>query len=114
MSPWRFTRLGLPAAAAILFSLKSQSLSSNNWAGTRLVPVTVTPQYCSGAFRYAARDGNEDITPLSAVQMFASDRHFARTRYPRRAPWSGLEAEPLACACSPSTPCVADDQLLTA
>jgi hypothetical protein len=92
MSPSRFTRLGLPAAVAILFSLTSQSFASINWAGTRLVPVTVMPQYCSGAFRYAARDGNADITPLSPVQMFASDRHFARTRYAARA-MVGLEAE---------------------
>src|SRR5581483_12217753 len=96
MSPsrftWSVTWLGLPLAAAILFSLTSQSLASINWAGTRLVPVTVTPQYCSGAFRFAARDGNEDIVPLSTAQMFANDRHFARTRYAARA-MSGLEAE---------------------
>ena len=95
MSPSRFTSrftwAGLPLAAAVLFSLTSQSLASINWAGTRLVPVTVAPQYCSGAFRYAARDGNADITPLSAVQLFANDRHFARTRYAARA-MNGLEA----------------------
>ncbi len=92
MSPSRFTRLALPLAATILFSLTSQSLASINWAGTRLVPVVVTPQYCSGAFRFAARDGNEDISPLSPVQMFANERRFARTRYAARA-MSGLEAE---------------------
>jgi hypothetical protein len=92
MSPSRHLRLGLAAAAVILFSLTSQSFASINWAGTRLVPVTLTPQHCSGAFRYAARDGNEDITPLSAVQIFANDRHFTRTRYAARA-MSGLEAE---------------------
>ena len=92
MSPSRFTRLGLPLAAAILFSLTSQCLASINWAGTQLVPVTVTPKYCSGAFRFAARDGNEDIAPLSPVQIFANERRVARTRYAARA-MNGLEAE---------------------
>ena len=31
-----------------------------------MVPATSAPKYCSGAFRYAARDGNSDIAPLSA------------------------------------------------
>ena len=92
MSPSRTSWRGLPLAAAILVSLTSQSLASINWVGTLMVPVTVTPQYCSGAFRYAARDGNDDIAPLSPVQVFANDRHFARTRYAARA-MSGLEAE---------------------
>ena len=83
---------GLPLAAAILFSLTSQSFASINWAGTLLMPVTGAPKYCSGAFRYAARDGNDDIAPISSVQMFANDRRFARTRYAARA-MSGLEAE---------------------
>jgi hypothetical protein len=91
MSP-RCIRLGLPLAAAVLLFLPSQSLASINWVGTRLVPVTAAPHYCSGAFRYAARDGNEDITPLSPVQAFANDRRFARTRFAARA-MSGLEAE---------------------
>jgi len=97
MSPSRATRvsvptLALPLAVAILFSLPSQSFASINWAGTLLVPVTSAPKYCSGAFRYAARDGNGDISPLSPVQVFANDRRFARTRYAARA-MSGLEAE---------------------
>jgi hypothetical protein len=92
MSPSRTLRLGPPLAAAILLSLTSQSLASINWAGTRMVPVTTTPQYCSGAFRYAARDGNDDIAPLSPVQAFANDRRFTRTRYAARA-MSGLEME---------------------
>ena len=97
MSPSRSTpvsrlALGLPLAAALLFSLTSQGFASINWAGTRLMPVTGAPKYCSGAFRYAARDGNDDIAPLSAVEAFANDRRFARTRYAARA-MSGLEAE---------------------
>src|SRR5215468_7045598 len=84
--------LGLPLAVAILFFLTSQSFASINWAGTLLTPVTSAPKYCSGAFRYAARDGNEDIVPVSPVQTFANDRRFARTRYAARA-MSGLEAE---------------------
>jgi hypothetical protein len=97
MSPSRSTRLvglrpGLPLAAAILFSLTTQSFASINWDGTLLMPVTSAPRYCSGAFRYAARDGNDDIAPVSPVQMFANDRRFARTRYAARA-MSGLEAE---------------------
>ena len=92
MSPSRTHWLGLPLAAAILVSLSAPSLASINWAGTRMMPVTITPKYCSGAFRYAARDGNDDIAPLSPVQAFANDRHFARTRYAARA-MSGLEME---------------------
>jgi hypothetical protein len=91
-SPVASLGLGLPLAAAILFSLTSQSFASINWVGTLLTPVTSAPKYCSGAFRYAARDGNEDIAPVSPTQMFANDRRFARTRYAARA-MSGLEAE---------------------
>jgi len=92
MSPSRTHWLGLPLAAAILVSLNSQSLASINWVGTLLMPVTTAQKYCSGAFRYAARDGNDDIAPLSPVQMFANDRRFTRTRYAARA-MSGLENE---------------------
>ena len=91
-SPVAALALGFPLAAAVLFSLTSQSLASINWAGTLLMPMTSAPTYCSGAFRYAARDGNEDIVPVSPVQMFANDRRFVRTRYAARA-MSGLEAE---------------------
>jgi hypothetical protein len=75
----------------MLFSLTSQSVASINWAGTLLVPVTSAPKYCSGAFRFAARDGNEDIAPVSPVQMFANERRFVRTRHAARA-MRGLEA----------------------
>jgi hypothetical protein len=97
MSPSRSTPVSrlaraLPLAAALVFSLTSQSVASINWDGTLLMPVTGAAKYCSGAFRYAARDGNDDISPLSPVQAFANDRRFARTRYAARA-MSGLEAE---------------------
>lgn len=82
----------LPLAAAILLFQTPQSQASINWAGTRMVPAMAIAKSCSGAFRYAARDGNEDIAPLSAVQMFADARRFARTRYASRS-MAGLETE---------------------
>jgi hypothetical protein len=92
MSPSRRSQwLVLPLSAAILLSASAPSRASINWAGTLMVPSAV-PKSCSGAFRYAARDGNGDITPLSAVQVFANDRRFARTRYAARAMY-GLEPE---------------------
>ena len=82
---------GLLTAAAVL-SVSVPGHASINWAGTLMMPVTAAAKYCSGAFRYAARDGNEDITPQSPVQIFASERRFARTRYAARA-MRGLESE---------------------
>jgi len=82
----------LPLAAAILLSLTSHSSASINWVGTLMVPATSVAKACSGAFRYAARDGNEDIEPLSDVRAFAASRRFARTRYASRA-MAGLEVE---------------------
>ena len=82
----------LTMTAAVLFSLTSPSAASVNLPGALMVPAISAPKYCSGAFRYAARDGNSDIAPLSAVQMFAIERHFARTRYAARA-MQGLEPE---------------------
>ena len=78
--------------AVTLLSLTAQSHATINWAGTLLTPVTAAPKYCSGAFRYAARDGNDDIAPQSPVEVFAKDRRFARTRFAARA-MRGLEAE---------------------
>jgi len=78
--------------AAALFSFSAQGHASINWVGTLMVPVTAAPKYCSGAFRYAARDGNEDIAPQSPVQIFAAERRFARTRFAARA-MRGLEAD---------------------
>jgi hypothetical protein len=97
MSPscWSQARLLVAAAAfaaLALLSLTSYSSASINRAGALMVPVTTAPKYCSGAFRYAARDGNSDIAPLSAVQVFANDRRFARTRNSERA-MLGLGAE---------------------
>jgi len=82
----------LPFAAAILLSASPPSLASINRAGTLMMPISAMPKSCSGAFRYAARDGNGDIMPLSPVQAFANDRLFARTRYAARAMY-GLEPE---------------------
>jgi hypothetical protein len=84
--------LGLPLIAAALISLASPGAASVNLPGALMVPAILAPKYCSGAFRYAARDGNSDITPLSPVQIFASERRFARTRYAARA-MQGLEPE---------------------
>ena len=93
MSPSRCLQLTGPLlSAAILLSVTSQAQASINWAGTMLVPSTMIFKSCSGAFRFAARDGNEDIAPVSPVQAFAADRRFARTRYAGRA-MSGLEAD---------------------
>ena len=93
MSPSRCFRLAGPLlSAAILLSFHSQSQACINWAGTLLVPSTMIFKSCSGAFRFAARDGNEDIAPVSPIQAFAKDRRFARTRYAGRA-MAGLEPD---------------------
>jgi hypothetical protein len=91
MAPWCRKVLALQIAAAGLVSLTSPGAASINLPGALMIP-TSAPKYCSGAFRYAARDGNSDITPLSPAQMFAIERHFARTRYAARA-MQGLEPE---------------------
>jgi hypothetical protein len=87
MSPSRWRRLTvLPLiAAALLFSLTSQGFAKINQAGALLVPATVAPKTCSGAFRYAARVGNKDIMTVSPVQIFAEDHRMAKTRYTGRA-----------------------------
>jgi hypothetical protein len=92
MSPSCWSKIRLPVAALSVLFVTSPSLASINQAGTLLVPTSAPAKYCSGAFRYAARDGNSDVTPLSAVQVFANDRRFARTRYAERA-MLGLSAE---------------------
>ena len=98
MAPWCKTsrsKVGwlTPALACLAFlSLTSSSSPKVSLPGALMVPATAVPKYCSGAFRYAARDGNSDITPLSPVQQFANDRQFARTRYAARA-LQGLEPE---------------------
>jgi hypothetical protein len=72
-------------AATLLFSLTSQGFAKINEAGTLLVPALVAAKSCSGAFRFAARDGNRDIVSISAVQVFADDRRAVRARYSGRA-----------------------------
>jgi hypothetical protein len=58
--------LGLPLIAAALIPLASPSAASVNLPGALMVPAISAPKYCSGAFRYAARDGNSDIPRISA------------------------------------------------
>ena len=86
------SRVVRAAVAAGLLSLASPSFAGINHAGALMVPATAPSKYCSGAFRYAARDGNSDILPLGAGQAFANDRRFARTRYTALA-MSGLDVE---------------------
>ena len=87
-----YSKAFLPLSMAVaVFSLASPSAASINLPGALMVPVA-SAKYCSGAFRFAARDGNSDIAPLSPVQMFANDRRFARTRYAARA-MQGLEPD---------------------
>ena len=87
MTPSRWFRsAGLPlVAAALSFVLPTPGFAKVNQAGALLVPTTVAPKSCSGAFRYAARVGNSDIVTISPVQIFADDRRLARTRYTSRA-----------------------------
>ncbi|MEA2928471.1 MAG: hypothetical protein QOG38_899 [Hyphomicrobiales bacterium] len=91
MSP-RWSKVLATVPAALLLAFASPSFASINLAGALMVPTSSPSKYCSGAFRYAARDGNSDIVPLGAGQAFANDRRFARTRYSLLA-MSGLEGE---------------------
>jgi hypothetical protein len=70
------------AAAAIVLSLASPGLASINQAGAVTSPPAVSR--CSGAFRYAARVGNDDIVEVSPVTAFAKDRRLSRMRYAGR------------------------------
>jgi hypothetical protein len=72
------------AAAAILFSLSTPVTASINQAGALVPPAAAVAKSCSGAFRYAARAGNDDIVEVSPVQAFAKDRRLARMRYAGR------------------------------
>jgi hypothetical protein len=72
------------AAAAILFSLSSPVTASINQAGAFMSPAATLSKSCSGAFRYAARAGNDDIVEVSPVQAFAKDRRLSRMRYAGR------------------------------
>jgi hypothetical protein len=80
MSRFRKVSGAVLLATAAALALTSPGSAGINHAGALLVPQTLTPKYCSGAFRYAARTGNSDISPLSPAQVFANDRRFARTR----------------------------------
>ena len=79
-------------AAAILFSLTSPGAASINQAGV-LLPAISIAKSCSGAFRYAARTGNDDIVEVSPVAAFAKDRRLSRMRYMGR---RMSDAEPVA------------------
>ena len=87
----RWCRLSFLGLVAVI-SLKSESFASINQAGALLSPIIVAPKSCSGAFRYAAREGNTDIISISPVQIFADDRRLSRTRYTSRA-MAGLGAD---------------------
>jgi hypothetical protein len=68
-----------------VISPQSQGLASINQAGALLSPITLAAKSCSGAFRYAAREGNSDIVVVSPAHVFAEDRRLTRTRYTSRA-----------------------------
>jgi len=76
----------------LLLSLTSPTVAKINEAAVVLAPVIAAAKSCSGAFRYAARVGNNDIVAISPVQVFAADRRLARTRYSGRA-LAGLGTE---------------------
>jgi hypothetical protein len=91
MFPRWFYRLCCLALLALI-SLQSPGFASINAAGVLLSPIVMTPKSCSGAFRYAAREGNTDIVIISPARVFAEDRRLARTRYTSRA-MVGIGAE---------------------
>jgi hypothetical protein len=72
------------AAAAIVLSLTTPGIASINQAGAIVSPATAFAKSCSGAFRYAARTGNDDIVEVSPVAAFARDRRLSRMRYAGR------------------------------
>jgi hypothetical protein len=57
-----------------------------------LTPTVSAPKRCSGAFRFAARDGNSEIMPISIAQAVANDRRIARKRFSEQS-MVGLEAD---------------------
>jgi hypothetical protein len=86
----------LAISAVLLLSLTSPSVAKINEAAVVLAPVIAAAKSCSGAFRYAARVGNNDIVAISPVQVFAADRRLARTRYSGRAlAGPGTEGSPI-------------------
>jgi len=75
----------LAAAAPLLFLTLTVSASASLRPDGALMPAAAgVSKYCSGAFRYAARTGNDDIVEVSPVQAFAKDRRLSRMRYAGR------------------------------
>ena len=72
------------AAAAVCFAFISPVIASVSQAGAVVPPAAALSKSCSGAFRYAARAGNDDIVEVSPVQAFAKDRRLSRMRYAGR------------------------------
>ena len=88
-----YTLMSAPlAAAAIFLSSTLSATASINQAGAFVAPAAALSKSCSGAFRYAARTGNDDIVEVSPVQAFAKDRRLARMRYAGR---GTSDAEPV-------------------
>ena len=80
-----YTLICVPlAAAAVFFFSTSSATASINQAGALMPPAAAISKSCSGAFRYAARAGNDDIVEVSPVQAFAKDRRLSRMRYAGR------------------------------
>ena len=82
---------------AAVLACSAPALAGIDPGGTATFSVA-SSKSCSGAFRYAARIGNNDIVMLSAAQLFASDHRFVRARVagrgiiPERATWNALTA----------------------
>jgi hypothetical protein len=72
------------AAAAVFFFSTAPVTASINQAGAFVPWAAPLAKSCSGAFRYAARAGNDDIVEVSPVQAFAKDRRLSRMRYAGR------------------------------
>jgi hypothetical protein len=72
------------AAAAVCLFFTFPASASINQAGAFVPPAAALSKSCSGAFRYAARTGNDDIVEVSPVQAFAKDRRLSRMRYAGR------------------------------
>ena len=66
-----------------------EGFASINQAGALLIPITAAPKSCSGAFRYAARDGNSDIVGDQPGADLRRGPPASPARATRRAPWPG-------------------------
>jgi hypothetical protein len=78
MSPFRSYRL--PGVVVIAFAaiVSGASSSSASISPDSAFDARVAPQRCSGAFRYAARDGNADIFVVPDAQVYAEERRLTR------------------------------------